>query len=116
MDQRLGQQHLSLSRAAAVVYQQIAGISGGIKTAAQMGDILDRAAVAISNVAPIYIRDEALGVQRQLAPIELLQSRFQHGATVLVMKDGTEHRELSVRSIDLRMTVDILKRAGIRFG
>ncbi|MDQ5850238.1 MAG: hypothetical protein M3544_14870 [Pseudomonadota bacterium] len=116
MDQRLGQQHLSLSRAAGVVYQQIAGIAAGVKNADEMEDILDRAAVAISNVAPIYVRDEASGVQRQLAPIELLQSRFERGATVLVMKDGTEHRELSVRSIDLRMTVDILKRAGIRFG
>jgi hypothetical protein len=116
VDQRFGQRHLPLSRAAGVVYQHIAGISGGIKTAEEMEDILDRAAVAISNVAPIYVRDEASGVQRQLAPIELLQSRFEHGATVLVMRNGTQYRDLTVRSIDLRMTVDILKRAGIRFG
>lgn len=115
MDQRLGQGQLSLSRAAGVVYQQLAGISGGIKNADEMEEILDRAAVAISNLAPIYVRDEASGAQRQLAPIELLQSRFEHGATVLVMKNGTEYRDLSVRGIDLRMTVDILKRAGIRF-
>ena len=109
----VGDQHLALSTAAAVVYHQITGTTAA--SVADVDEILNLVAHAIANVAPIYTADRASGGPRQLAPIELIHCRFERGATVLKTSFGLEYGQLSMRRSDMRAAIAILKGAGLHF-
>jgi hypothetical protein len=108
------QQHelelLALSVASAVVYYQLIGTTAAIRSAADIAEVLDRVAHAISNVAPIYTSGP-----RQLSSKEILQSTFRRGATVLKHRSGNECGDLTIRRKDMRAALGILKAAGVRF-
>src|SRR5205823_3891698 len=106
-----GLEHVPLSVAAAQAYHQIAGAR---PKPADLDEILNEVARALSNTAPIYI-PSGTGV-RQLAPIELIESKFQRGATLLRLHDGAELRGLTMRRIDVRAAVAVLKAVNARFG
>jgi hypothetical protein len=104
-----------LAVAAALAYRQIAGATASPVNVTPLSEILDDVAHALANVVPLYVQDDAGSEPRQLAPVELLQAQFKHGATVLALKDGRQLRGVSVRRFDLMQAVTILKRAHVRF-
>jgi hypothetical protein len=106
-------EHLPLAVAAAQTYYQVVGATPRQKSIAHLDRILNTVAHAITNVAPLYVRDG--DTQRQVSPLELLQSRFTRGATVLTLKDGVELRGITVRRIDVREAVTVLKAVKARF-
>jgi hypothetical protein len=108
-----GEEHLSLSTAAAVVYHQVMGAAA---PAGEISAALDRVAGAIANVAPIYTADRPSGTPRPLAPIELIHCRFERGATVVKTSFGPEYGNLSIRRDDMRSAIAILRGARVSFG
>jgi hypothetical protein len=106
-------EHLPIAVAAAQTYFQVVGETPKQKSIAHLDRILNNVAHAITNIAPVYIPDGPS--QRQIEPIELLESSFRRGATVLTLKDGTELRGITVRRIDVREAVTVLKAVKARF-
>jgi hypothetical protein len=106
-------EHLPLSVAAAQTYYLVVGATPKQKSVAHLDRILNSVAHAITNVAPLYVADGA--AQRQIAPVELLRSQITRGATVLTLHDGTELRGITVRRIDVREAVTVLKAVKARF-
>ena len=106
-------EHLPIAVAAAQAYYQVAGRTPKQSGVAHLDRVLNNVARAITNVAPVYVADGL--TQRQIEPIELLQSSFRRGATVLTLKDGTELRGITVRRIDVREAVTILKAVKAQF-
>jgi hypothetical protein len=107
-------EHVSLSTAAGVVYHWTLGRAPSVQTADELNEVLDHIAHALSNVAAIYYVDTA-STQHVLAPTDLIHARFEHGATVLRNRHGSEYRGLTIRRGDMRAAVNIFKRARIRF-
>ena len=112
--QQNGVEFLALSTAAAVAYSQVMEAELHFKDVAEMNDILQSVATALSNVSPIYTLDEDAGTYKQLEPVDLLFGIFQRGATVLRTSYG-EFRDLSIRRADMRTAIAIFRRAGIKF-
>ena len=110
-----GLQHLGLPTACAVVYAHITGVTPDPRASAEMHAILDDVAHALSNLVPIYVKDEESGMPRELAPIELIQGRFSRGAHVFTAKNGRELRGLSVQRRDMLSALEILKSAHVSF-
>lgn len=108
-----GLDHVALAVAAAQAYHQLTGSTPEEKTAAPRDVILNRVAHAIANVAAIFVPD-GQGM-RQLLPLEFLHAQFRHGATVLKLKDGSELRGMTVRRVELREAVVVLKAVQARF-
>jgi hypothetical protein len=106
-------EHLPLSVAAAQTYYLVVGETPKQKSVAHLDRILNTVAHAITNVAPVYVA-EGRG-QRQISPLELLQSHFTRGATVLTLLDGREMRGITVRRIDAREAVTVLRSVKARF-
>jgi hypothetical protein len=106
-------EHLPIAVAAAQAYYQVAGRTPKQGSVAHLDKVLNNVARAITNVAPVYVADGL--TQRQIEPIELLHSSFRRGATVLTLKDGTELRGITVRRIDVREAVMILKAVKAQF-
>jgi len=105
-------EHIPLSTAAVVVYRQVTGTAAEIATA---DEILNRVALALSRVAPIYSESKADGTLRELQPLELIEAEFKRGATILVAKNRTEFRGLTMQRGDVQAAIPILKAARIRF-
>jgi len=99
-------EHVALPVAAAQAYYQIVGRTPEDKTVGNLDRVLNRVAHAITNVVAVHVPDGA--GSRQLLPIELMQSEFRRGATVLVLRDGTELRSLTVRRGDVREAISVL--------
>jgi hypothetical protein len=106
-------EHLPLPVAAAQTYYQVVGDTPKQKSIAHLDRILNSVAHAITNVAPLYVTEGAS--QRQISPLELLQSEFMRGATVLKLHDGSELRGITIRRIDVREAVTVLKAVKARF-
>src|SRR5688572_3959253 len=77
--------------------------------------VLREVARAISNVAPIYAAVSATEGINPLPDFELLSGEFLRGARVLRTSRGVEYRQLSIRRVDMRSAIAILRRAGVRF-
>jgi hypothetical protein len=106
-------EHLPISVAAAQTYYQVVGEVPRQKSIGHLDQILNSVAHAITNVAPVYVADGR--GQRQIQPIELLNSCFTRGATVLRLRDGAELRGITVRRIDVREAVVVLRAVNARF-
>jgi hypothetical protein len=106
-------EHLSLPVAAAQTFYQVSGSATVIKNAAHLDRILNDVAHAITNVVPIHVPDGQ--ATRQVSAIELLESSFMRGATVLKLKDGTELKKLTIRRRDMRAAVALLIAVHARF-
>ena len=76
---------------------------------AQMRDVLNDVARAISSVAPIYALNSETGMPVEIAGEELSDARFLHGARLLITKDGKEYRGLTVRRRDMDSAIVILR-------
>jgi hypothetical protein len=106
-------EHLPLAVAAAQTYYLVVGDAPKHKSGAHLERILNNVAHAITNVAPLFVAEGT--EQRQLLPVELLQAEFTRGATLLTLHDGTELRGVTVRRIDVREAVTVLRAVKARF-
>jgi hypothetical protein len=106
---------VALSTAALVTYHQIMGSTFEPLDVAHAHAVLGEVARAISNVAPVYAAVSATARAKALPGFELLSGEFLRGASVLRTSRGVEYRQLSIRRVDMRSAIAILRRAGVRF-
>jgi hypothetical protein len=109
-----GKEHLPLPVAAATVYHQLVGTTAAIRDSSDLDEALNRAAVALSKVVPLYVLDRPSMMPRQITPTELIHGVFTRAATRFTVRDGTVYRLVTVRRHDMRDAVTILKRACVR--
>jgi hypothetical protein len=105
-------EHIAIAVAAAQAYVQIVGAVP--KTPEQLESGLNEVAYALSMLASVYLEPTS-GQLRELEQVELIGAAFRRGATVLVLKDGTELRGITIRRGELREAVKILKAARSKF-
>lgn len=111
----LGEQHISLPTAAAIAYREIMGEPlAPTETVDVWNDIVHAVAHALSNTCPLYSTTDE-GTLVQIAHVDLVHSRFERGAAILRMANGTVHRRLTISRNDLHAAVTILRRIGARF-
>ena len=106
-------EHLPVSVAAAQTYYQVVGDIPKQKSIAHLDQVLNSVAHAMSNIAPLFVPDGT--TKRQITPMELLQSNFTRGATVLTMMNGKELSGITVRRGDAREAVTVLRAVKARF-
>jgi hypothetical protein len=106
-------EHLPIAVAAAQTYYQVVGETPKQKNVGHLDQVLNNVAHALSNIALLYRPDGM--TQREIEPIELLNARFRRGATVLTLKDGSELRGITIRRIDVREAVTVLRAIKARF-
>jgi hypothetical protein len=103
-------QHIALPTAASIVHIQVSGYPPDVTKAAEMREVLNEVAHAISNVVPIYASDPTTGLPIELPPAELLNAVFTRGAHLLTTKSGKEYRVLTVQRRDMDAAIVVLKR------
>ena len=81
---------------------------------AELNRILAVAAAALAGVAPVYSLDPRSGKYYAIDRVEILFGVFRRGATILSTPRG-EHGKLSIRRVDMRSAIAILRRAGFKF-
>jgi hypothetical protein len=106
---------VALSTAALVTYHQVMGSTFEPLDVPHANAMLREVARAISNVPPIYAAASATQQAKVLPDSELLSGEFLRGATLLRTSRGVECRQLSIRRVDMRSAIAILRRAGVRF-
>jgi hypothetical protein len=106
-------QHLALSVAAHLARTQLVPDPLSVYDAQHMGEMLDVVARALSRVAPIYVRDAGAADPRPLTPAELEGATIRRSATILALADGRSFSSATIKRLDLRQAIAILKAVGI---
>ena len=78
------------------------------------GDTLNRVAEALAHTAPLQITDSRTGETRTLSAAELQGASARDGAALLVLNDGRSLAGVSIRRVDLRQAIAILKAVGLK--
>ena len=112
--QGIRNQHMAMSVAAGLARAQLVPNPVGVYDARHLSDMLEVMAAAIARVAPIHAMNARTGEFRQLSTEELAAATFRHGATLLVLKDGTTISSVTITRGDLRHAVAVLKTIGFR--
>ena len=107
---------VAMTTAAAYVYRELMGKAIEPMTVAEGNAILHDVARAVSKVAAIYGAIHGRETPKPLSVWALMHGAFHRGATVLRTPEGVEYRRLAVRRDDMRLAIEVLKRAGARFG
>lgn len=111
---RPDEQHIGLSTASGIAYDQLAERKRGFYDVEHFNEILNRAAEALLRITPVFLIDPASGERRRLTDAELLAAQVTRGATVLVLADGSTVKDLSLLRSDLTAAIKILKRTGLK--
>lgn len=106
-------QHLALSVAAHLARTQLVPDPLSVYDGQHMSEMIDVVARALAKVAPIYVRDAAAADPRSLTPSEVEGATIRHGATVLALADGRSFSSATIKRLDLRQAIAILKAVGI---
>jgi hypothetical protein len=106
-------QHLALSVAAHLARTQLVPDPLSVYDGQHMSEMIDVVARALSRVAPIYVRDAAAADPRPLLPAELEGATIRRGATILALADGRSFSSATIKRVDLRQAIAILKAVGI---
>jgi hypothetical protein len=112
MEKQRSNFHVPLCAAAATAY-------GYLVTVRDFYDLehfnacLNLMASALAHLAPVFATDEATGQHYLIDELKVAEGRFQRGATVLVLSDGSRLRGLSIRRQDAREAFVILKTLGL---
>ncbi|HEX7220187.1 MAG TPA: hypothetical protein VF280_13325 [Burkholderiales bacterium] len=106
-------QHLALSVAAHLARTQLVPDPLNVYDAQHMSEMLDVVARALSRVAPIYVCDAAAADPRPLTPAELETATIRRSATILVLADGRSFSSATIKRLDLRQAIAILKTVGL---
>ena len=112
--ERPEEQHIGLSTASGIAYDQLAERKRGFYDVEHFEEILNRAAEALIRITPIFLIDPVSGARRRLSDAELLQAQVTRGATVLVLADGSTVKDLSLLRGDLTAAIKILKSTGLK--
>lgn len=111
-DSILGQ-HLALSVAAHLARSQLVPDPLNVYDSQHMGEMVDVVGNALARVAPLYVQDPLAGQPRQIMEAELDGAKVKRGATILVLKDGRSLSGVSIKRVDLRQAIAILKAVGV---
>ena len=114
MGESAEQQHIGLTTASGIAYDQLADRKRSVYDDEHFTEVLNYAAQALIRIAPVYIFEIDSGQRRRLTDAELLQAQVTHGATVLVLADGRKVKDLSLRRSDLAAAIMILKGTGVK--
>jgi hypothetical protein len=106
-------EHIGLNTASGIAYDQLAAKSRGAYDAEHFNELLNKAAEALIRIAPVYLFDPVSGSRRPLNQAELLNVQVTRAASVLLLADGREVKDLSLLRSDLRAAITILKGAGL---
>jgi hypothetical protein len=109
----LAGQHLALSVAAHLARTQLVPDPLKVYDAQHLSEMLDVVARALSKVAPIYVRDAGVADPRPLTPAELDGAIIRRGATIVALADGRSFSSATIKRLDLRQAIAILKAVGI---
>jgi|SRR5688572_2037037 hypothetical protein len=112
--ERPEEQHIGLSTASGIAYDQLAERKRGFYDIEHFNEVLNNAAQALISITPIYLIDPATGERRRLSDAELLEARVGSGATVLIMADGRSVKDLSLLRSDLTAALKILRTTGLK--
>src|SRR5687767_7058579 len=93
-------EHIGLTTASGIAYDQLAAKSRGAYDAEHFNELLNRAAEALIRIAPVYLFDPVSGSRRLLNQAELLNVQVTRAASVLVLADGREVKDLSLLRSD----------------
>lgn len=106
-------QHLALSVAAHLARTQLVPDPLNVYDSQHMSEMIDLVARALAKVAPIYVRDAAAADPRPLTPAEIEAASIRRGATILALADGRSFSSATIKRLDLRQAIAILKTVGI---
>jgi len=106
-------QHLALVVAAQLARTQLFGDAPNGDSAAAIEEAVGAIAAALARVAPLYVQDGDPGVRRQLAEAELEGSQVLRRPVRLVLKDGRALSSVSIKRVDLRQAIAVLRATGI---
>ena len=106
-------EHMPIAAAAALARSYLVAGPADVFDGPQLTAMLELIARALCTVAPVYALDARTGERRQLAETELHGAIFRHGASVLVLEDGTALSGVSITRGDLRKAVAVLRAIGI---
>ena len=112
--ERPEEQHIGLSTASGIAYDQLAERKRGFYNVEHFNEMLNNAAQALIGITPIYLIDPATGERRRLSDAELLEARVSRGATVLILADGRSVKDLSLLRSDLTAALKILRTTGLK--
>jgi hypothetical protein len=112
--ERPEEQHIGLSTASGIAYDQLAERKRGSYDVEHFNEILNRAAEALIRITPVFLIDPASGERRRLSDAELLAAQVTRGATALVLADGRTVKDLSLLRGDLTAAIKILKGTGLK--
>lgn len=112
--ERPEEQHIGLSTASGIAYDQLAERKRGFYNVEHFNEMLNNAAQALIGITPIYLIDPATGERRRLSDAELLEARVSSGATVLILADGRSVKDLSLLRSDLTAALKILRTTGLK--
>jgi hypothetical protein len=113
VESNLGQ-HLSLSVAAHLARSQL--VSNPLAPAydaQHLNEMLCAIGQALARVTTLYVQETPGGQPRPLAPGELEGARVTRSATTVQLKDGRRLSSVSVKRVDLRNGIAILKTTGV---
>lgn len=113
-EERSDQQHIGLTTASGIAYDQLADRKRGSYDPEHFNDVLNMAALALIRIAPVYLIDPATGERRRLTDAELLGAQVTQGASALVLADGRTVKDLSLLRSDLSTALTILKGTGLK--
>jgi len=112
MSQEFDDKPLPLAVAAALAYNRLYNPDvPRFYDAEHFSDTLTMTAGALIRVAKVYVEES--GARRPLAAAELEGAEVRRGATLLVLADGRELAEVTMRRGDLRDAVAALKVAAL---
>ena len=104
---------MTLPAACSLVQIEVTGKPPDPRAASGMrNEILNDVAHALALLAPIYVADAASGMPREIPGHVLVGARFKGGAQVLVMRDGTQYRGLTIQRAEMEAALQILKGSG----
>ena len=106
-------QHLALAVAAHLARSQLVSDPLAIYDAQHLGEMLDLIAAALARVAPLYVQDPGGGTPRQFSEGELEGAAVKRGGGIVVLRDGRTLSSVTIKRVDLRQAIAILKAVGI---
>jgi hypothetical protein len=108
-------QYLSLRTAAALAYIGLVGKSPDPREPLTLQRVLNDVAKALAVLAPIRTyQDTGEGKPPQeIDLLDLIEGRFERGASALVRRDGSEVRQLVIQRRDLDAAISILSDGGL---
>jgi len=103
-------EYVALAAAAAIVYNVVHRMVENDLPRRDYDEALNRAAAALSRIAPVYAWEDSWRGQVEL-PLDLTRQRFSNGATEVHGNDGQRFSGLLVRRADMLAALPLIQRS-----